>query len=73
MFKNLIASLEGAFGEKISARINSRGMLAIRLGGVELCVNDRGESLGVSGVGAACLNIDIDTLSGVVATPCPTI
>lgn len=73
MFKNLISSLESAFGETISTRIESRGILAIRLGGVELCINERGEQVGVSGVGAACLEVDIDGRGGVIATTCPTV
>ena len=73
MFKNLIASLNCAFGGKLSTRINSRSMLAIRLGGVELCMNERGESVGVSGVGAAFLDVDIDGSSRVIATSGSTV
>ncbi len=67
MLKNLIESLECAFGDDISTRMDSRSTLAIKLGGVELCINENGQTVGVSGVGAACLNVDIDGLGRVVA------
>ena len=73
MFNNLIASLESAFDGKISTRIDSRGMLVIRLDNVELCINERGEQTGVSGVGAASLNIDVDRRGAVIAAPLTTV
>ena len=73
MFKNLIESINAAFGSKISTRIDSRGLLAIRLDGVELCINERGKQVGVSGVGATCLDVDIDSRSGIIATPGSTV
>lgn len=73
MFKNLARSLNEAFGDSVGTRIDSRGMLAIRIGGVELCIDDTGSQVGVSGVGSTSLDVDIDRLGGLISSTAPAV
>lgn len=73
MLENLQKSIRTAFGDIVTTSRATNGWLSVQVGHIEMTIDDTGQLMGVSGVGAACLNIDVDRLGSVIAATLPTV
>ena len=68
MLENLQESIRSAFGDVVSTNKPNGAQLSVRINHIEMTIGSDCQLIGVSGVGSAGFQVDVDGLSRGVST-----